>query len=1284
MKTKRKDVKLLLIATIFVCLATMILFGQVFGKTMACAAEAFEELSLDEVEYSTELETNDPNVGLVYEPMDLTGSMPISTYATGNSNSTSGKRIANHEKITNMTMFPENEGDNGCGLVAMGILLKFYNELDNGYQNEFIPNFNWDYNSNYSYATNPFPSDYTAHQNRANALRDEIDNRTPKTFGGLFGSDKMTVPSNHYTGFTNYFNLHSPQIQKDIYYSQGLLASFDITSFLDNDMPVALTLMNYHFVDDANNVTSTEKEKFHVVIAYGYRIINGQTQYLVHAGWWSGWDDWTARWVKPTDGYFDQFIYGYCRIVVNNRYNIMPVSGGISIDGMTYDHNGELVIPNTINGTSITDIGNSAFVNQTQISQVSIPSSVTKIGWEAFSSSTVLTSYGGSRADIDLVVVAGTKDAYLNNGWTGFNIVELSASGALAVTSGQLRGVVEVPMTFNNRDVASIKSSGFANQTQITGISILSATTIGSNAFANCTNLEGVVYISQTGLASTPNHSTSYNNYYYTERSLDIFLMAGVTFTLSFDYSNLTSSTSISNVFTSLGVGENTFAVDLPVQKVFSSTSGTQIIVFTPTESQIATNNKLWCRFIRTSTPQSVSVDISNVNIEVGVKEININSFNGCEKLATPDLDYRLLPNNTYAVAGIKNDGILDGLFFYLSRTLFVPSFYDGKAVTQIDADAFADEDTVKWAFIQSGISTIGNRAFQFCYDLETVNLSATAITRIEAYTFDTCALGNFRFPSSLTYIGEGAFIRTGNVGAMPDSVTTIGNYAFAYRPNASTAYLPDNLSSIGSYAFAYCDSFELTNVSNTNLTNIGTYAFYNTILPSNETIPVSVTTIGNSAFRNSGFSENFALSSGSQLVSIGTDAFNNCGISRIVLPTTITTIGAGAFSGNANLTIYAERSSRPTGWSSTWNSLNRPVIWGCTLSSNKQYVLSFTKSSSNPSNPNATNGITQPYRSSYSFGGWYTASDYSGTQYMDVTTAPNGTLYAKWNKNSCVAEDTLITLADGSQLAVEDLTGNESLLVWNMATGTFDSAPILFIDSDPYAEYEIIHLYFSDGTEVKVIYEHGFWDIDLNEYVFLRNDAEQYVGDWFNKQTDDGNENMSWTAVQLVDIDIYMEYTTAWSPVTFGYLCYYVNGMLSMPGATEGLINIFEVDAVTMQYNMALFTADISIYGLFTYEEFAEIITIPEVIFEAFNGQYLKVSIGKGLIDMEGIIALIERYADFFTEEDTNMNGNQNSHQNSNGNGHHNNGNQNGNGNHNNHGNGSQNRHRGKGRQDR
>lgn len=204
-----------------------------------------------------------------------------------------------------------------------------------------------------------------------------------------------------------------------------------------------------------------------------------------------------------------------------------------------------------------------------------------------------------------------------------------------------------------------------------------------------------------------------------------------------------------------------------------------------------------------------------------------------------------------------------------------------------------------------------------------------------------------------------------------------------------------------------------------------------------------------------------------------------------------------------------------------------------------------------------------------------------------------------------------------------------------------------------------------------------GFWDVDLNKYIFLRKDAAQYMGHWFNKQAYDGNGNMIWGSAQLIDVQIYTEQTTAWSPVTFSHLNYYVNGMLSMPGATEGLINIFEVDADTMQFDAASFATDIATYGLYTYEEFAEIFPIPEVVFEAFNGQYLKVSISKGLIDMDGLAALIERYAEFFPEEDANIpdeqNGQDNGHHNGRGSGHHNG-----------HGNGNQNGQHGRGRQGR
>jgi hypothetical protein len=180
---------------------------------------------------------------------------------------------------------------------------------------------------------------------------------------------------------------------------------------------------------------------------------------------------------------------------------------------------------------------------------------------------------------------------------------------------------------------------------------------------------------------------------------------------------------------------------------------------------------------------------------------------------------------------------------------------------------------------------------------------------------------------------------------------------------------------------------------------------------------------------------------------------------------------------------------------------------------------------------------------------------------------------FIKRAPSSCVAEGTLITLADGSQKPVEDLTMDDMLLVWNHHTGDFDVAPMVFIDSEPVANYEIIHLYFSDGTDIKVIYEHAFWNATLNEYVFIRDgESTQYIGDWFNKQTTDEYGNMIWQNVQLVDVQIYTEQTTAWSPVTFSHLNFYVNGMLSMPGATEGLINIFEIDATSLQYEQIAF----------------------------------------------------------------------------------------------------------------
>jgi len=249
-----------------------------------------------------------------------------------------------------------------------------------------------------------------------------------------------------------------------------------------------------------------------------------------------------------------------------------------------------------------------------------------------------------------------------------------------------------------------------------------------------------------------------------------------------------------------------------------------------------------------------------------------------------------------------------------------------------------------------------------------------------------------------------------------------------------------------------------------------------------------------------------------------------------------------------------------------------------------------------------------------------YTFVDNKGTTYYWYVA-----YYCAESTNGCVTPDTLITLANGKQVRVDSLTGAEELLVWNLETGKLDSAPIMFVDSDPEAEYEIIHLYFSDGTDVKVISEHGFWDYNLNRYVYLDRYAEQYIGHTFAKQS--GNKL---SKVKLTDVVLETETTTAWSPVTAGHLCYFVNGMLSMPGGVGGLFNIFEVDPTTMTYDYEAMAKDIETYGLYTYEEMNAIAPLTEDMFNAAGGAYLKVSIGKGNLTIDELVAMINRYSKY------------------------------------------------------
>ena len=84
----------------------------------------------------------------------------------------------------------------------------------------------------------------------------------------------------------------------------------------------------------------------------------------------------------------------------------------------------------------------------------------------------------------------------------------------------------------------------------------------------------------------------------------------------------------------------------------------------------------------------------------------------------------------------------------------------------------------------------------------------------------------------------------------IPDSVTSIGDYAFAMCTSLTSISMPDSLVGIGEYAFYNCASLESITLPD-SLVSIGEWAFGNCTSLTSITIPDSVTSIDRSVFLN-------------------------------------------------------------------------------------------------------------------------------------------------------------------------------------------------------------------------------------------------------------------------------------------------------------------------------------------------------------------------------------------------------------------------------------------------
>ena len=206
---------------------------------------------------------------------------------------------------------------------------------------------------------------------------------------------------------------------------------------------------------------------------------------------------------------------------------------------------------------------------------------------------------------------------------------------------------------------------------------------------------------------------------------------------------------------------------------------------------------------------------------------------------------------------------------------------------------------------IPDSVTHIGNGAFSGCFLLEYIFIPKSVIY-LNGNPFTDwkgileCLSPNFIYEDDVLFNKDKSEIvsfRNQKIESytIPDSVTSIGDYAFSRCSSQSNIVISNSVTDIGKCAFYLCRSLSNIVVPN-SVISIGDCAFSCCSSLSNIVIPDSVTHIGNGAFSCCSSLSNIVIPD--SVIDIGNDAFSDCSsLSNIVIPDSVTDIGNDAFS---------------------------------------------------------------------------------------------------------------------------------------------------------------------------------------------------------------------------------------------------------------------------------------------------------------------------------------------------------------------------------------------------